>query len=290
MPSDASADPLVSSMLPLSRRRPMDEIVGPLPPPAWRQGAAVLPGRALVELCEPLFLLVCRLNRAGRLGLSPQGESAPLARRVRSEVLRILDSAAAATTDPAARSSLARVRRPLELFVDDAMSRRFAGPENDWLPLAGPGPGFYSLLEMALVETDAGATDRLAIFYTCLALGFQGEAGSGRSAETALARLSARLGPRMDADESAPICPDAYRHTDRRPLSEPVAVRLVAMLLAAMLLIAVVLAFNGTLYYLRVGSLQRDLNTFRRAAGIPTPALHPPGAPATPPLHQGGRP
>jgi hypothetical protein len=304
MPTDFSADPLVSSMLRRSRRRPVDDTAGPLPPPAWGEAAPAAPGQSLPELCEPLFLLVCRVSRAARLGSPPAVDLIQNAARVRAEVLRILHSAAAtaaATEDRVGGAGLGRVRRPLELFVDDVMSRHFnrsgkrgdsgadngadtgadngadigaeSGGANAWLPLAEPGPGFFVLLDFALVETDAGSAERLMIFYTCLALGFAGSgADADRPTEPYLAKLTARLGSRFDSDETTPICAGAYRHTDRRPLSEPVGGQLAALVLVAAALVLLVLSLNGTLYFLRVGSLQRDLDTFRQAASAATPA------------------
>ena len=70
----------------------------------------------------------------------------------------------------------------------------------------------------------------------------------------------ARVSNRLDPDENAKVCPEAYRFTDERILDRPVGVSLLGVTIVLAGLIVIAFAVNGTLYYLRAGQLNQDLD------------------------------
>ena len=98
---------------------------------------------------------------------------------------------------------------------------------------------FDPALKTTLNETGAAADERLAVFYTCMGLGFMG-AYEDRPAEVKnrMKEIAGRIRMMMDSEESGRVCPEAYEATNRSDLTEPplrpltpLAVALVGMLI-----------------------------------------------------------
>jgi type IV/VI secretion system ImpK/VasF family protein len=219
----------------------------------------------LLDVCEPLFLYVCRLNRSTRLASRAQ----PHLSQVRSEVQAIVNGMERTAGASDLGESFAKIREPLLFFVDDVIITSRLPFAGEWHRLAeeeGEPAGnekFFDLLDIAL--EDPAADDRLAVFFVCLGLGFQGKhRGDRAQIDAYMARITARIGDRMDLDEQAKICPEAYHYTDRRPLAEPVTGTLFGIGIVAVILIAMALAVSGAMYFLRTDSLKRNLNTFHQ--------------------------
>ena len=130
----------------------------------------------LLELYEDLFQYVCRLNRAAKPRRSPitpgcaRGEDADgghQPRRLRGR---------------AAGNQVKRLEMPIIFFVDNVIctsrlkfaaqwaQNRLAKERNE---LAGD-ERFFDFLEQDLADASEDAVERLAIYYTCLGLGFTG--------------------------------------------------------------------------------------------------------------------
>lgn len=230
-----------------------------------------MPTIALLDLCEPLFQTICRLNRMGRKGSSGDFST------VRSEVESLFEKmSTTANRDLALGEQYRQVEMPLIFFVDSMISesslpfaqewnrRRMAYARNE---LAGDEK-FFDLLDETLKDTRAGADERLAIFYTCLGLGFTGwYTGQPEYLRKKMLELAPRVRNYVDADESALITPDAYEHTNSVNLPLPVSASLVP------LLIIVVGAFFlvETINFFTFRSLSREM-----AAALDTIIEHSP--------------
>ena len=207
-----------------------------------------------VDLCEPLFQYVCRVNRSARKGVVYARE------QVRAEVKAILDEIRdrvagdpqlAAQFDPA-RGKLLTV---LKCFVDFTIrnsSLSFAGKWQDLSQEDGVAAGdqrFWELLDETLLDQAPGASDRLPVFYTCVGLGFTGgHAGQPDYLQRRMLEISARLRGKLDVNASGRVCPEAYEHTNTADLIRPPGTPLVKIGLALVGMIVVVFVANAVLY------------------------------------------
>ena len=131
----------------------------------------------LLELCEPLFLYVCRLNRTARR----TGRADPL--QAQSEIHGLLeDMRSQAASDARLLSQYEKVEDPLVYFVDHMMINGDAGL-TDWPLLAlekGPqgdlagDQQFFVLFHDTMNDLSEAATERLGVYYVCMGLGFRG--------------------------------------------------------------------------------------------------------------------
>ena len=169
----------------------------PLPPAGQSRREAV----TLLDLTEPLFQYVCRLNRIGRRraagntgettmftagssAAAPTGPGMALDEvAVRSEIKALLEEfLAKASADFRLGQQARKVELPLIFFIDSVLSESalpFAAQWNqnrlayERQELAGDEK-FFDLLDETMKESGEDAAERLAIFYTCIGLGFTG--------------------------------------------------------------------------------------------------------------------
>ncbi len=185
----------------------------------------------LVTLCEPLFQYVCRLNRS-----AAKGCTLPL-ERVRADIQRLFeDIRHEASSRPDLAAQYERIKLPLTFFVDFVIRESNLSFRTDWTPLAydfnelAGDEKFFELLESDMTDPSDGAAERLAVYYTCLGLGFTGLYAREPDTIRRLAgRISGRISRFMDADTRARICPQAYEHTDARDFTEPPGTKLVGI-------------------------------------------------------------
>ena len=206
----------------------------------------------LSELCEPLFVYLCRLNRSARKG----GDLEPS--RVRSEIKAVFqDIGNAASADPRLSDQYGRVELPLVFFADAIVAEselpfaaewnkdRLAFEKNE---LAGDEK-FFDLLDETLSDPSEQATERLMIFYTCLGLGFTGwYAGQTEHLQRKMLEMSARIPSLIGVDETRRICPEAYDHVDTSNLIEPPGKKLLGLGIALAGLAAVLVVVNALLF------------------------------------------
>ena len=221
-----------------------------------RQPADAPAQLGLVDLCEPLFQYVCMLNRIAR---NPGGESMgcePL-RKVIDGMFKEMEEYAA--SDPRLEAQFRKVKMPLIFFVDSMIADSRLGLASTWNKnriaygmdeLAGDEK-FFDLLDEALKETGKDAEERLAIFYTCLGLGFTGwYTGQNEYLRKKMLDVGQRV-PRelLDTQHTARVCPEAYEYLDTRNLVEPPGLKLatIGIVFAGCLLIA--MAVNFYLFY-----------------------------------------
>ena len=108
---------------------------------------------------------------------------------------------------------------------------------------------FFDLLEENLKDKSPSANDRLAVFYTCLGLGFSGwYTGQPEYLRRKMKELAARLHAAGIFVETERICPDAYEKVDTRDLVEPPGTKLIGIAIALLGLIIVLFFAYGILY------------------------------------------
>ena len=219
---------------------------------------------ALLELCEPLFQYVCRLNRAGQKGAQVDYTSS------RAEIKSLLDQVRSrGASDPRTKESSKYMELPLTFFVDSMIAEsklpfaaqwnknRLAYEKNE---LAGDEK-FFDLLEETIRDTSDEGTEKLSVFYTCIGLGFCGwYLGQPEYLRKKMLEIAPRIRQLVDSDQSAKLCPEAYEHTDTRDLIEPPARKIGAIAIAFVVLAITTLVAN---YYL-----------FKKASEQLTDSLH----------------
>ncbi len=202
----------------------------------------------LVELCEPLFQYVCRLNRAGRKG---GNFDYPI---VRAEIKGIFDEMAAkAASDYRLSSLYKKVELPLIFFVDSMISESALSFAMQWSKnrlgyeqkeLAGDEK-FFDLLDDTLKDPGEEATEQLTIYYTCLGLGFSGfYAMQPEYLRKKMLEIMPRLRAFIDSDPTARICPEAYQNVDQRNLVEPPSNKIAVITICFIVLTLTALAAN----------------------------------------------
>jgi type VI protein secretion system component VasF len=185
----------------------------------------------LLELCEPLFQYVCRLNRLARSGSALEMD------QVRNDIKKIFEEMKAEALNIAALTSqYEKIELPLLFFVDFTIKESKLTFAYDWYELGrernelAGDEKFFDLLDENLEDTSDAATERLVIFYTCIGLGFTGVyTGQPESIKRLMSKISARISGMIDADEKSFICPEAYKNVDTRDFVEPPSTRLVGI-------------------------------------------------------------
>ncbi len=202
----------------------------------------------LIEHCEPLFQTVCRFNRMGRKG------SAVTYAVARAEIETLLEKlATSARGDLALSVQYRKIELPLIFFVDSMIAESALPYAEEWNrhrlayarnELAGDEK-FFDLLEAAIEDKTDGADERLAIYYTCMGLGFTGwYGGQPEFLRKKMLEIAPRVKAFVDTDESGLITPEAYQHTNTSNLPLPMAASLVPLLIVLTGLFIVVVAVN----------------------------------------------
>ncbi len=201
----------------------------------------------LLELCEPLFQYVCRLNRMSRKGGRAEVS------HVRAELKGLLaDARSRASGDPALGVQFDKVELPLIFFADSMIRESKLSFASRWDDLArernelAGDEKFFDLLDETLAERGEAAQERLRVFYTCLGLGFRGwYAGQPEYLRKKMLEINARL--RGHSGESPRICPEAYI-ADDSDLIEPPSRTLVPIAISLVVLIGTLMVANAWLY------------------------------------------
>lgn len=185
----------------------------------------------LLELCEPVFLKVCELNRMARLGVVQDYLEA------RSELEVLLDEIQQRSSSDARLAAQAKkLELPLTFFVDSMIASSRLPFAVNWNEnrlakerhnrLAG-NDCFFDLLQETLEDASDEASERLAVFYACLGLGFVGGmVGQPWELNNYMEQIAPRIRNLMDLDTRSRLCPEAYNCLDTRNLVVPPRSRL----------------------------------------------------------------
>lgn len=223
----------------------------------------------LLELCEPFFQYVCRLNRSARKGVRFE----PAA--VRTDLKSLLaETRQRASGTPGLADQFDKIELVLIYFADFMIkesrldfARRWEELAHERNELAGD-EAFFDVLDETLADTSERATERLAVFYTCLGLGFSGfYTGQPEYLRKKMMEISARIRTMMDKDDGSKICPEAYEHTDTSDLIEPPGRSLLGIGIALVGLILVLIAINVFMYQSASKELLDAMGQIIRAGG-----------------------
>jgi type VI secretion system protein ImpK len=245
----------------------------------------------LLQLTEPLFQHICRLNRFARragsakttgddttyISLKPESSKAAASAAsksasldytvARSEIKALFeDMMSKGASDMRLSQQVRKVELPLIFFVDSMISESslpFAQQWNqnrlayDRQELAGDEK-FFDLLDETLKESGDDAAERLAVFYTCIGLGFTGiYFKQPEFLRKTMLSIAPRIRHLIENDQNARICPETYEKVDSRNLVEPPSSRMaiVGMIFAGFTL-AVLIS-----YFLMYRQASKNLNS-----------------------------
>jgi type VI secretion system protein ImpK len=242
----------------------------------------------LLELIEPLFQYVCRLNRVARKsGVTPTGDTTFLSKGgamprgvsldygvVRNEIKAIFeDLRQKAGKDFRLSSQFNKVELPLLFFIDALISEsslRFAAQWNqnrlayERNELAGDEK-FFDLLEEDLKDQSEEASERLAVYYVCIGLGFSGiYFRQPELLRKTMFTIAPRIKRWLEADEVAKICPDAYEGVDTRDLTEPPSRKVLVISMVFVCLIFACIASYVWLYHRSASDLTSSFDTINQ--------------------------
>jgi len=228
----------------------------------------------LPECCEPLFQWACRLNRAIRKGVAPPASCTAV------EAKKILAHCADQAQSAGLADRFAQIEPALLWFVDSV--GRTSPDGATWPSLAkerGLDDGkeeFFDRLDEAMRDQSPQAAQALAIFYTCLGLGFTGwYTGQPEVLRRKMQDLAGRLRPMIDADPTARVTPEAYEFVNTADLTEPPGRRLGAVVIAAAGLAITLLAANAVAYLQKRSELKSSLDAIVQSAAPTQPEAKP---------------
>jgi type VI secretion system protein ImpK len=260
-----------------------------MPPiPATPANPSAAP-KSLLDLYEPLFQYLCRLNRIGRVassgaaggsgetvfmtrGSSAASSSAPRGlqlhyQTVRSEITAMLKEVQRqAEPDYKLRDQVQKLELPIKFFIDSYIvesklpfakewnDNRLAYDHNE---LAGDEK-FFDIVEDTLRDKSAEASERLAIYYVCFGVGFTGAFGSQvELLRKTMNDIAPRIQPLLEGDRLGRFCDEAYAAVDTTNLIEPESNYLAVLgIVFACFTIAALVAF-----VLLYSEASRSLNT-----------------------------
>jgi hypothetical protein len=234
----------------------------------------------LLDLCEPTFQYICRLNRSARKGGNYELS------QVQAEIKGMLAEA----RGKAVSENLAEPWEKTELvmmFFCDFMIKESALPwAREWRELAferqemAGDEKFFDLLEETLKDKSPSAVGRLAVFYVCIGLGFTGwYTGQPEYLRRKMKEIAARLQAGGGFAEAQRICPDAYEKVDTRDLIEPPGTKLIGIGIALVGLIVVLFFAYGFLYHDSADRLKKALDTVNTKSKSANVAAAPDAAP-----------
>lgn len=233
----------------------------------------------VVELCEPVFAYICQLNRLHRNSGSVTFERARLEiDRLREEMER------EAEADPRLYDQYGKIKLPLLYFIDDIIAQAGWPISDQWNndrlsfrdgEYAG-NDRFFELLDETLEQRGQDATERLAVFYTCIGLGFTGSyaLSDPQKLRTKMSTIADRLAVRSNSWEKR-VCPEAYKSTDTRILTAPPGGSLFRVFLLLLASIFLVFFLNVQMFKNASGELRRSLKSIEKQGEAPESAEDP---------------
>lgn len=220
----------------------------------------------LLDTCEPLFQYVCQVNRSARKGGDLE-ES-----HVRAELKSLLgDIKVKSQSDPQLATHLSADRGQIYLvllcFVDFMIRNSSLSFAAHWMDLAeeeererAGDEKFFEILDLTLRDRSDAATERIAVFYTCIGLGFTGYyMGQPEILKKKMIECAARMRGLIKNDEAFRVCPEAY-NADTRVLFKRVGSSLLGIGIALVVLVIALIVANVYLYADSSRQLSRSLD------------------------------
>jgi type VI secretion system protein ImpK len=181
----------------------------------------------LLDIYEDLFQYLCRLNRAAKSQTQPNYD------RVRGDLLECLEKATQkAGSDVRLSNQVRALELPMIFFVDNLICTSQLKFKERWVDerlakvlkneLAGDERFFEDFLEMDLRDPSDDARERLAVYYTCLGLGFTGMyIGQPEKINAYMNQIYPRISPFMNRNPASKLTEEAYKYTNTTVLTEP---------------------------------------------------------------------
>lgn len=217
----------------------------------------------LVEICEPLFQYVCKINRMGRKGGRVEYGV------VRGELKAIFQEMRAKAEATAGMTGPFNDIEMVLIFFTDSMILNSKLPPG-WKPLShergelGFEEKFWDMLEDTLKDMSDSATQRLGVYYTCIGLGFTGlYTGQADYIRRKMLEISARMRGMIDADQSARICPEAYENVDKRDLTLPPIHGIASLVIAAVIMLVFLVVGYSQLFKSAGNAVGSSLDTIQ---------------------------
>lgn len=218
----------------------------------------------LRRLVEPLFQYLCRLNRAGRMGAITDYEAT---RRDLDELFEQMRKQS--LQDPVLQQQYREMELPLFFFVDFMIAysdlpfaSQWRKDENRLAYSVGERGGdqkFLDLVDAALSPGSTASPEQLAIYYTCLGLGFSGQPPlSATELQQKMLQLSSRLRGVVDSDLQNRLVPESY-YSDTTPYNRPPGGTFARIGIVLAGLILVLLAANVVLWRESVADFRRAI-------------------------------
>lgn len=221
----------------------------------------------LLDLCEPLFQYICRLNRSARKGGNYELS------QVQSEIKGFLAQARSKAVGANLADPFDKIELPLMFFCDFMIKESSLPWAREWHELAferhemAGDEKFFDLLEETLKDKSPSANERLSVFYVCMGLGFTGwYTGQPEYLRRKMKEIAARLQAAGQFSESQKICADAYEKVDTRDLIEPPGTKLVGIAIALVGLVIVLFFTYGYLYHDSSNKLKDSLTVLEQKA------------------------
>jgi type VI protein secretion system component VasF len=203
----------------------------------------------LLELCEPLFQYICRLNRSARKGGNYE------LGQVQSEIKGILGEAKAKSVGENLSDQYEKIELPLMFFCDFMIKESALPWAREWKELAferhemAGDEKFFDVLEETLKDKSPAANDRLTVMYTCIGLGFTGwYTSQPEYLRRKMKEIAARLQAAGMFSDAQRICADAYEKVDTRDLVEPPGMKLLGIAIVLLGLIVVLFVMYAYLF------------------------------------------
>ena len=167
------------------------------------------------EFCRPLFTQVCDWSTQIEKGVAVDAATASSTMTAMMDQMRV-----SSRQQPELARQYLMVELPLLFFLDYVM-QELMGLDGKWNELAfernelAGDEKFFDLLEQTLGNPTELATERVAVFYQCMALGFSGTyAPDPQELGRYFRRCALRLGLAPELVETGRVVPDAYKQID----------------------------------------------------------------------------
>jgi type IV/VI secretion system ImpK/VasF family protein len=208
----------------------------------------------LLDIYEDLFACLCRLNRASKAPTHPNYD------RVRSDILELLQKAAQnAGSDVRLLNQVRALELPMIFFVDNMICTSRLNFAPQWADnrlavklkneLAGD-ERWFEFLENDLHDSSEEARERLAVYYTCLGLGFTGMyVAQPEKLNGYINQIYPLISPFMNRNPASKLTEEAYKYTNTTVLTEPPGKMLVVVTVVFIFLALSTVAVYCVLYY-----------------------------------------
>lgn len=199
----------------------------------------------LKEICHPLFQYICYLYRH-----QEKGQELP-EDQVRSDIRRCFDAMHDAVIgNTILADQISKMELPLVFFVDYMIKEGPFAFSQNWVELArdfnelSGDEKFFDILDETLADPSPSATERISIFYTCIALGFYGcYASDPKYLERKIKICALRINLNSEMASQQPFGTDVYKTVSKENLfKDPRRVTRTILLVVMLIFISAIAA------------------------------------------------